>query len=146
MARNNETSIPTKVNAIVEGTVIDGTINSEGNFRIDGTVTGNINIKGRLIIGTKGKVKGKVICNDADIEGEFDGDIKINNLLNLKATSKISGDAIFQRLKVEEGAHLSCTCNIKGANPIVNNKVQNTETTMGKVSKDPENVPSAKAI
>lgn len=146
MARNNETAIPTKVNAIVEGTVIDGTINSEGNFRIDGTVTGDINIKGRLIIGTKGIVKGKVICNDADIEGEFDGDIKINNLLNLKATSKISGDAVFQRLKVEEGAQLSCTCNIRNANPIVSNRPRNKETTMEKVQPEPEKMTAAKAI
>lgn len=145
MARNNETAIPTKVNAIVEGTFIDGTINSEGNFRIDGKVTGNINIKGRLIIGTKGVVKGKVVCNDADIEGEFDGEIKINNLLNLKATSKISGDAVFQRLKVEEGALLTCTCNIKEGKP-VSNTPRVAETMMEKVQPETEKVTPAKAI
>ena len=116
MARNNEVAPTGKVNAIVEGTVIEGSINSDGNFRIDGKVNGNINIKGRLIIGAKGVVEGNVICNDADIEGQFNGDIKINNLLSLKSSSKITGDAVFQRLKVEEGAQLACTCNIKSGN------------------------------
>lgn len=113
MARTNEVVPTGKVNAIVEGTKIEGTISSDGNFRIDGKVMGNINIKGRLIIGAKGSVEGQVVCNDAEIEGTFDGHIQINNLLSLKSSSKIKGDAVFQRLKVEEGAQLSCTCNIK---------------------------------
>ncbi|NND78135.1 MAG: polymer-forming cytoskeletal protein [Flavobacteriales bacterium] len=120
MARNNEMVQSGKVNAIVEGTQIEGTITSDGNFRIDGRVMGNVNIKGRLIIGAKGSVEGQVVCNDAEIEGTFDGHIQINNLLSLKSSSKIKGDAVFERLKVEEGAQLSCTCNIKKAlsNPV----------------------------
>lgn len=113
MARTNEIVPTGKVNAIVEGTIIEGTISSDGNFRIDGKVKGKINIKGRLIVGAKGMVEGDVVCNDAEIEGNFNGHIQINNLLSLKSTSKISGDAVFQRLKVEEGAQLACTCNIK---------------------------------
>ena len=45
MARTNEVVPTGKVNAIVEGTVIEGTISSDGNFRIDGKVKGKINIK-----------------------------------------------------------------------------------------------------
>ncbi|MEM7162980.1 MAG: polymer-forming cytoskeletal protein [Bacteroidota bacterium] len=119
MARNTEVVNNGKVNAIVEGTVIEGSIKSDGNFRIDGKVIGTIDIKGRLIIGAKGTVDGTVSCNDADIEGTFNGDIKISNLLSLKSSSKISGDAIFQRLKVEEGAQLACTCNIKSSSSSV---------------------------
>ena len=120
MARINEVVPTGKVNAIVEGTQIEGTISSDGNFRIDGKVKGNINIKGRLIIGAKGSVEGQVVCNDAEIEGSFDGLIQINNLLSLKSSAKIKGDAVFQRLKVEEGAQLSCTCNIKKHNTTSN--------------------------
>ena len=38
MARTNEVVPTGKVNAIVEGTVIEGAISSDGNFRIDGKV------------------------------------------------------------------------------------------------------------
>lgn len=113
MARNNtEPSLNSKVNNIVEGTSLTGEIVSPGNFRIDGDVTGNVRIEGRLIIGAKGKVKGTVTCKDADIEGFFDGEMEVKGLLSLKNTSVIQGKAIFQRLSVEEGAKLSCTCNL----------------------------------
>jgi cytoskeletal protein CcmA (bactofilin family) len=113
MARNNDAPTNVRVNSIVEGTVIRGEVTAPGNFRIDGTVEGNMKIEGRLIIGSKGKVEGDVICKDADIEGFFNGNIKVNGLLALKSSSRIEGDAMFQRLMVEEGATLKCTCNIK---------------------------------
>lgn len=113
MARTNENGQTLRVNSIVEGTKLHGEIISPGNFRIDGEVEGNMKIEGRLIIGTKGKVKGTVICKDAEIEGFFTGDLRVNGLLTMKASSSIAGDAVFQRLMVEEGAKLSCTCNIK---------------------------------
>jgi cytoskeletal protein CcmA (bactofilin family) len=113
MARNNsETPLNSKVNNIVEGTSLNGEIVSPGNFRIDGEVTGNIRIEGRLIIGAKGKVKGIVVCKDADIEGHFNGEIEVKGLLSLKATSVIEGKALFQRMSVEEGSRLSCSCNL----------------------------------
>ncbi|MDG2362849.1 MAG: polymer-forming cytoskeletal protein, partial [Flavobacteriales bacterium] len=44
---NSETSI----NRIVEGTQIEGTINSDSNLRIDGEFKGNLVTKGRLVVG-----------------------------------------------------------------------------------------------
>jgi cytoskeletal protein CcmA (bactofilin family) len=112
MARNTESNQQQRVNSIVEGTRIVGEISSPGNFRIDGTVEGTLRIEGRLIIGAKGQVLGKVICKDADIEGQFKGELKVNGLLNLKAQASIEGEASFQRLTVEDGAKLKCTCNL----------------------------------
>jgi len=113
MARNNtDTSSLSRVNNIVEGTSLQGEIVSPGNFRIDGEVTGNIRIEGRLIIGAKGQVKGTVVCKDADIEGIMYGEIEVKGLLSLKATSTIQGKAVFQRLSVEEGSKLNCSCNL----------------------------------
>ncbi|MDA0973584.1 MAG: polymer-forming cytoskeletal protein [Bacteroidetes bacterium] len=141
MARNNtEDNLNSRVNNIVEGTSLRGKISSPGNFRIDGEVDGEIHIEGRLIIGAKGKVKGMVVCKDADIEGVFDGQIEVNGLLSLKSTSAISGDAVFMRLMVEEGAKLTCTCNLaeKKANPaaetLKSKDVTRAQTEMSAVS------------
>lgn len=116
MAKSNEQMHTLKVNSIVEGTKLRGEINSPGNFRIDGEVDGDMKIEGKLIIGAKGLVKGKVTCKDAEIEGKFDGQLSVNGLLSLKSTSEITGDAIFSRLMVAEGAKLTCTCNLKQTN------------------------------
>ncbi|MGY6561372.1 MAG: bactofilin family protein [Luteibaculaceae bacterium] len=111
---------PESLNRIVHGTSISGEINSEGNIRIDGKVEGTIKTKGRLVIGETGFVKGNIFCQEADIEGKFEGNIQVNGLLSLKSKSSITGDANFTNLLVEEGAKLSCTCNINQKKTDVN--------------------------
>jgi cytoskeletal protein CcmA (bactofilin family) len=117
MAKSNDHSQNLRVNSIVEGTKLKGEINSPGNFRIDGEVDGDMKIDGKLIIGAKGLVKGTVTCKDAEIEGRFEGHLSVNGLLSLKSTSSITGDALFQRLMVADGAKLTCTCNLKTDKP-----------------------------
>lgn len=111
MSKQAETVSSTKVNTIVDGTRIEGSIQSEGNFRIDGYLKGDVNLKGKLIIGPSGQVEGKVSCQNAEIEGSFKGVIEVKELLYLKASAKIYGDSLFSKLRVEEGAKLECTCN-----------------------------------
>lgn len=111
MSKQGENITSAKVNTIVEGTSIDGLIESEGNFRIDGRVKGEVKIKGKLIIGPSGQVEGKVSCQNAEIEGNFKGVIEVKDLLYLKASAVIFGDSLFNKLRVEEGAKLECTCN-----------------------------------
>jgi cytoskeletal protein CcmA (bactofilin family) len=115
MSKIGEALSSGKVNTIVEGTHIEGLIQSEGNFRIDGSLKGDVNIKGRLIIGPSGVIEGKVHCQNAEIEGHFKGNIQVSELLYLKATAKIYGDSSFNKLRVEEGALLECTCNYNAA-------------------------------
>ncbi|TVR36455.1 MAG: polymer-forming cytoskeletal protein [Cryomorphaceae bacterium] len=111
MAKQPETMASAKVNTIVEGTRIEGVIQSEGNFRIDGFVKGEIQIKGKLIIGPSGEVEGRVSCQNAEVEGSFKGVFEVQQLLYLKSTARIFGDSVFSKLRVEEGAQLECTCN-----------------------------------
>ena len=62
MFSNKEKTQKTKVmeiNVVAKNTTINGDIISEGDFRIDGTLEGNIKTKGRVIIGIDGSVKGK---------------------------------------------------------------------------------------
>ena len=93
---------------------IIGDIISEGDFRIDGDLEGNLRIQGKIIIGKDGRVKGNVECNNADIEGFFAGKLFVKNLLNLKATANISGEVIIGKLAVEPDAIFNATCDMKG--------------------------------
>jgi len=124
-----ELNSPDLLNRIVEGTSIKGEITSEGNIRIDGKVEGTIKTKARIVIGVSGFVSGDIYCNEAEIEGKFNGVIQVTGLLSLKAKANIEGEANFGSLKVEEGATLSCICNInKKANQEVkgqNNSLKN---------------------
>lgn len=113
---------PERLNRIVEGTSIVGEVKSESNIRIDGTVVGNIETKGRLVIGPKGKIEGEVICINADIEGELVGTINVKELLSLKSTSKLQGDIVTSKLMIEPGAIFAGTCSMGGIVKDMNRK------------------------
>ena len=109
MAKYNETDNST-INLISNGTDITGDIKSNGDIRIDGTLKGNLNTKGKVVIGPTGKVSGEVICKNSEVSGIVEGKIIVGQLLNLKASSKISGDIVTVKLSIEPGAIFSGNC------------------------------------
>ena len=83
---------PELLNRIVEGTSIEGQINSKSNIRIDGFLKGTVITQGRLVLGPEGKIEGEIQCNNADIEGTLNGTINVKELLTLKTSAKLQGD------------------------------------------------------
>ncbi len=110
MAKYSETETTTAVNTIVAGTEITGDINSNNDFRFDGTMTGNLKTTGKVVIGETGKVNGEIDCKNLEILGEIHGKIKVSELLSLKATSKIFGDIATKKLAIEPGAKFTGNC------------------------------------
>ena len=102
-------------NILAKNTKIVGDLSSEGDFRIDGVLEGTLETKGRVIIGLDGFVQGKVLCENADIEGKFSGEVKVNTMLSIKASASISGEVVLGKLSVEPGATFNATCTMKGA-------------------------------
>ena len=104
-----------EINVVAKNTAIIGDITSEGDFRIDCTLEGNIKTKGRVIICAEGSVKGKIDAVNSDIEGKFSGDLLVQETLTIKATANISGDVVIGKLSVEPGATFNASCSMKGA-------------------------------
>lgn len=111
MAKYNETETPT-INLISNGTDITGDVRSNGDIRIDGTLTGNLSTKGKVVIGTTGRIKGEVVCKNSEVSGVIEGKISVGQLLNLKASSKIIGDIATAKLAIEPGARFTGNCNM----------------------------------
>jgi len=109
MAKFNEPD-NTTINLISNGTDITGDVKSNGDIRIDGSLTGNLNTKGKVVIGTTGKVKGEIICKNSEVAGIIEGRIIVGQLLTLKASSKINGDITTSKLSIEPGAVFSGNC------------------------------------
>ncbi|WP_432672409.1 bactofilin family protein [Flavobacterium sp. SM2513] len=99
-----------KTNRIVEGTEITGDIISQADFRLDGQLKGNFTTTGKIVIGPTGSIKGNVICKNADIEGKFDGILKVEEILNVKSKASISGEVTCGKLSVQPGADFSASC------------------------------------
>ncbi|MRR19902.1 polymer-forming cytoskeletal protein [bacterium] len=113
MAKIIETDTGTAVNLISQGTEITGDIKSTGDVRIDGVLNGNMVTKGKVVIGPTGRVKGEVECKNSEVSGLIDGKITVTQLLNLKASSKISGTIITNKLSIEPGAIFTGNCTMK---------------------------------
>lgn len=104
---NGDNQVP---NLIANGTNIVGDIISDGDFRIEGTVKGKINTKGRIVVGNSGVVVGDIVCNNADICGKVDGKLEVIDLTILKSTSSFIGDVTTNKISIEPGAVFSGTC------------------------------------
>ena len=111
-ATSMETS--TQQNIIAQGTKIVGDIASQGPFRIDGTVEGNVKTSGKVVIGKSGFIKGTLQGENADFEGKFSGKLILSGTLSLKSTAHIEGEVHTSKLAVEPGATFNATCSMKG--------------------------------
>lgn len=111
-ATSNGDVNPNASNRIIAGTVIEGNIQSEGHIRIDGTLTGTLTCKGKIVIGPTGRVEGEIKCQNAEIEGTIKANISVSELLSLKSTAKLSGDIYTNKLSIEPGASFTGTCSM----------------------------------
>ena len=110
-------------NRINEGTNIKGDIHSKGFFRIDGSIDGKVSTPSKVVIGRSGYIKGTLTCENADIEGKFEGNLDVTGTLSLKSTAHIIGDVVVGKLAVEPGATFNASCSMKGSKKTENSKV-----------------------
>jgi len=90
--------------------VLTGDIESSGFFRIDGSVTGNIKTPSKVVLGKSGIINGTLSCENADIEGNFNGTLDVSGTLTLRATAHIEGEVTVGKLAVEPGATFNASC------------------------------------
>lgn len=102
-------------NLIAQGTTITGDIISSGDFRIEGTIQGNLKTPGKVVIGKTGVINGTLKGANADIEGKFSGKLMISDTLSLKASAWVDGEVEVGKLAVEPGASFNATCTMKGS-------------------------------
>ncbi len=102
------------INLIGVGTVIEGDIKSNSDIRIDGSLKGTLNVKGKVVVGASGNIEGDIVCQNADVSGNIKGKISVTELLALKSSAKLAGDITTGKFQVEPGASFSGTCNMGG--------------------------------
>jgi cytoskeletal protein CcmA (bactofilin family) len=98
------------INIINHGTLIKGDITATGDFRLDGTLEGNIQLNGKLVVGDSGVVNGNILCLNANIIGTVNGNLSVKELLSLNATARVKGDILINKLSIEPGAVFTGKC------------------------------------
>jgi cytoskeletal protein CcmA (bactofilin family) len=112
MAKINETE-HTSINLIGSGTTIKGEITASGDIRVDGSINGNIQTKGKLVVGNTGTIDGEIVCQNADISGRINAKMLVKELLTLKSTAHFNGEINVSQLAIEPGAIFSGSCSME---------------------------------
>lgn len=97
---------------ISHSTVMKGDMISSSDIRIDGTFSGKICTKGKLVVGENANVEGIIVCSSADVWGKVKGEIYVENTLMLKAKSHFEGELKSHRVGIEIGAIFNGSCKI----------------------------------
>lgn len=115
MAYGNKTEATAPSNDICrisKGTSINGIVTSTSDIRIDGSFEGTLYTKGKLVVGDLSTIKGKIFCNSCDLWGCVDGEIYVEDIINLKSNSSFSGALKAPKVGIEVGAIFNGQCNI----------------------------------
>jgi cytoskeletal protein CcmA (bactofilin family) len=118
MTKMAEAENTNKINMIGVGTTIEGNISSSENIRFDGNLVGNLNTKGKVFVGQSGKVTGEIRCKNCEVEGVIDGRVVVEELLSLRAVSRLYGEIKTGKLAIEPGATFTGKCDMGGKKEI----------------------------
>jgi cytoskeletal protein CcmA (bactofilin family) len=88
---------------------VEGNFRGDGNVMVEGEVKGSIKTKRDVRIGEGAKVKANIDCINAYISGEVQGNIKTKEKLELSATAQVTGDIVVKSLQINSGAKLNGT-------------------------------------
>ncbi|URN94872.1 MAG: polymer-forming cytoskeletal protein [Candidatus Pristimantibacillus lignocellulolyticus] len=100
---------------IGQGTIFEGSIQTEANLRIEGEFHGDITSQSEIIIGEYGVAKAEIKCLNLTIAGQLQGDVTVTGRLIITPSGQLVGNAIVQSIIVQEGANFNGECKMIGA-------------------------------
>jgi len=106
---------------------------------VDGIIKGTLTCDAKVIIGPTGFIDGEVRCQNAVIEGRFEGILKVKELLHINESAKVSGDVTYGKLKVASGAIVSGSYKVGGQNSNGHSKSAKSIIT-GATASDAQNI------
>lgn len=97
---------------VSQGMTCRGELFTEGDLRIDGKFIGIIQLKGKLVIGEKGFVKGNVKANEIIIIGKSEGEFDAKDTVKILPQGSFKGKIKSKNFNISEDAHFEGTCSI----------------------------------
>lgn len=100
---------------IGQGTVVEGSILTEANLRIEGEFHGEVTSKGDIIIGEFGVAQADINCVTLTIAGQVHGNITVSGRLIITPSGQLCGNAVVQSIIVQEGGSFNGECKMSTA-------------------------------
>lgn len=85
---------------------IEGTLKSDEDIEIAGSLNGTLTTSKNISIHSGAKVEGDVHAHDVLISGQVTGDITAAGTATLTKTARVTGDVVAGNIAIEHGAQL----------------------------------------
>ena len=98
---------PRSSTVIAKDLIVTGRLSGEGVVQIEGTVEGEVNLRGYVIVTATGKVKGPVEADVIRVAGQVEGNLVSHDHIQLERTGTINGDVTTVSFVIENGGRLN---------------------------------------
>ena len=89
---------------INENTTIKGDFSADDDVRMRGNFDGTMKLNSLLFVGRSGKMKGKINVENMIVEGEVEGEVVVQNKIEIRTGGRFKGHVICKQIAIEEGA------------------------------------------
>ena len=91
---------------VAEGGRFTGLVTFTGDFAIDGEVNGDVRASGRLTVGEKAVIRGRVSADEVVVRGRVEGGVEARSRVELAASAHVLGDVASPRLRTSDGCRI----------------------------------------
>jgi len=91
---------------IGSGTEFQGELNVKGSLSVEGQFDGKVNAP-YVILAETGVIKGEASAKKIIIEGKVEGNLRVQEIVEIKATGKVLGDIFTKKISITEGAKVN---------------------------------------
>ena len=100
---------------IGQGVTVEGKIVSKQDIRIDGHVSGSIEVGDHeLLLGAGSELKANVNARSVLIGGKVEGDITATERVQIQSTGVLLGDVVAPRLIIQDGGMIKGKADVAG--------------------------------
>ncbi|MDH3325360.1 MAG: polymer-forming cytoskeletal protein [Gammaproteobacteria bacterium] len=92
---------------ISNGSSFHGNLSTMGKLIIAGRLTGNTDVNGTLKLTQSGFYAGDIVAKIVIIDGEIEGNISAECLLELHPNARVNGDVVTSSLIIHKGARIT---------------------------------------
>lgn len=96
-----------------KGSEFDGKLTFEGQVRIDGKFSGQINTKDTLVIGDGARVNAEIFAGTVIVNGVVEGNIHATQIIELHQPGRIKGNMETPALSMDRGVIFEGSCKME---------------------------------
>jgi cytoskeletal protein CcmA (bactofilin family) len=90
-----------------KGAHVRGRIAGDGDLRVEGSISGDVALKGALVVDSGAEVVADVQASSVLVEGAIEGDISASEAVTIRSSARVSGAIRGSSISIEEGATVS---------------------------------------